>query len=474
MKTSSLLLVSLLMTTSAAFAQAAPAPGAMPPGPPPGGAPQGPPGGFPNMPTMGGTSYQAAVTVKDGALQTPKVKSVSAQLADGLTLTSAQPAFNGIIVSGGKSAFTLRNSQIKLSGPGTNDFLGVGAGALVRDKATLILDGATIETNARISSAVVAAEEATLRIYNSHLVAKGGALPLDYKPVIGPGMMEPPAPLELSGTARTLLAMSNSHTYVYNSIIEADGWGALSTDATGGQLYLEANDCIVKVRKAGYGTYADFGAHVVLNRTRVESGANLGIIAGKARIDLNAVSGRAGTSAVMIHSVMAFNVDETAELNVTDSLFSSAGPVFLVKSANADISVKGGALTSDTGILLEVRKNSDPNATQTRGARVPGVHLKIAQAQLAGDVIDSDPDREAFLVLDHAKLTGALRNVTLEGDAKSHWTARANSSVTLAPGTAPDIIDAPSGVLVTARIADPAVSAGERALPSGGRLAIIR
>ena len=223
--------------------------------------------------------------------------------------------------------------------------------------------------------------------------------------------MEPPAPLGLKGTARALLAMSNSRTYIYSSHIEADGWGALSTDATGGQLYLEANDSTVLVRKAGYGAYADFGAHVVINRTKIDSGGDLGIIAGKARVDFTAVSGHAARNGVMIHSVMAFDVSETAELNLKDSTFTAVGPAVQVKSANASIVIEGGSLSSTSGVLLEVRKNDDPNATKTHGAQVPGVRMTLRRAALVGDVVHSDPDRGTVLILEGAKLTGALRGV---------------------------------------------------------------
>jgi hypothetical protein len=385
---------------------------------------------------MQDTKYNSAITVRDGKLMRP-VKSVvkgkrpSATLASELTIISPEPALNALIVSGQKTAYTLKDSRITLSGIGTNDFLGTGAGVLVRDHATLLLDGVTITTNAPVSSASVAAEGATLRIHNSR-------------------------------------------TYIDHSTIEADGWGALSTDAAGGNLYLEANDSVVKVRRAGYGAYADFGAHVVLNRTVVTSGAHMGIIAGKARMDFNTVSGRATQSAVMIHSVMAFDPTEAGLLSLTNSAISTGGPVLLVKSANAVIAITGGSLKSDTGVLMEVRKNADPNATQTRGAKVPGVRLSITGAALSGDVIDTDSDRETKLELHAATLAGALSDVTLSGDAGSHWVARAASTVSLAPGTSLTLIDAPTGVRVTAKIADMAVPIGETKLPSGGTLLVVR
>lgn len=456
---------------AACLAVSIPAIAAAQPAPPPGG----PPGGMPAMPSMAETKYDATVEIVDGRLVPSTVAvqaaSLSGSAAKGLRILSSKEGVNALIVRGPASDFTLTDPAIVLSGAGTNDFLGTGAGILVRDKARFTLRGGSVETSARISPALVAAEGATVKVHDARLVANGGPLPPGYVPRIGPWMMQPPAPLGLEGTARAVLAMSNSRTYLYNTRIEAQGWGALSTDATGGDLYLEANDCTVLVTGKGYGAYADFGAHVVLNRTSVDVGSDLGIIAGKARIDLNTVGGKAGRSGVMIHSVMAFDPAETADLTVTDSTIETQGPVLLVKSANANITVTGGALKSASGVLMHVRRNDDPNATKTGGKPVPGVTLTLKSAKLTGDVLDSDPDRATTLVLDGASLEGSLRDVVLKADATGHWRARSDSTVFLAPGTPLSVIDAPAGVTVT-------VTGGTNGrgtvLPSGGKLTFSR
>jgi hypothetical protein len=446
---------------------------AQPVGPQPAGNP--PPGGPPPaMPKMAETRYQAAVDVRDGVLVQGKAgATLAATASTALSLNLARDGYNGVIVSGGRSAFTLRNAQIALKGQGQNDFLAIGAGVLVRDDAATVIDHATIRTAGAVASALAVAEGATLRVYDSVLVAEGGPLPAGYVRHIGPGMMEPPPPLGLDGTARTVLAMSNARAYFYRTTIEADGWGALSTDAAGDRLYVEANDCVLRVRRRGYAAYADFGAHVVLNRTRVESGAEAGIIAGAARIDMNGVTGTAGRNGVMIHSVMG-NPQEVALLNLVDTTLASAGPAILVKSANAAITVAGGSLRSASGQLLELRRNDDANATKTGGARVPGVHLTLRHTTQAGAVTNTDPDRVLTLSLEAARLDGALRHVVFQADAASHWRADAASTIVLASPASIAAIDAPAAVTVTATSDDPALAPGARALPSGGKLMIVR
>ena len=434
------------------------------------GAPGGPGGPPPAMPTMAYTTYATALEVREGRLLVP-APGATATSAEGFALTSARDRLNGVFISGGHSAFTLNKASIHLSGMGQNDFLGIGAGVLVRDGAAMVVDHSDVTTAGTTASALVAAEGATLRVYDSHLMARGGPLPAGYVRHIGPGMMEPPAPLGLDGTARTLLAMSNSRVYIYRTTIEADGWGALSTDAAGDRLYVEANDSVLRVARRGYGTYADFGAHVVLNRTRVESGGEVGIIAGKARIDLNRVEGHAGRVGVMIHSVMG-DPQEVAELTLAETNLATAGPVFLVNSANAAISVEGGQLTSASGTLLELRKNDDANATQTHGAVVPGVRLSVRKADLRGDLTNTDTDRALYLKLEGTRLQGALHPVVLSLDAASHWQATAASEVELAPGAALAGIDAGAGITIQATSADAALRGRAIALAGGGQLLV--
>ncbi|MDE1915316.1 MAG: hypothetical protein KGJ57_10475 [Sphingomonadales bacterium] len=432
----------------------------------------GGPGAPPAMPSMADTHYDTVVEVRDGRLVKGQPGPVlGATFSHGLHVNTRRDGLNGVFVSGGRSVFSLKDATIHLVGMGRNDFLGIGAGALVRDGAAMAVDHADIDTRGATAAALVAAEGATLRVYDSHLVTHGGPLPKGYVRHIGPGMMEPPPPLGLDGDARTFLAMSDSRSYLYRTTIESDGWGALSTDAAGTRLYAEANDCTIIVHRRGYGAYADFGAHVVLNRTTVESGGEAAIIAGAARIDLNAVTAHAQRNGVMIHSVMG-NPQEVAILNLVDTSLSSDGPALLIKSANARITVEGGKIASATGQLLLLRKNEDANATQTHGATVPGVTLTLRKVDLSGAIESQDKDRTLTLKLEGARLAGALHHVVLQADQASHWHATADSQIVLGAGLPLQTIDAPAGVKVAATAQSSAITPGTYPLASGGTLLV--
>ncbi|MRW88541.1 hypothetical protein GJ699_00920 [Duganella sp. FT80W] len=459
---------------TAAEAQVALALGA-PPGAPAGMA-GGPP---PPVRSSKEIDYAAELTVSDGRYLPARSLAAAAVAgktsdsgAKGITLRSASANRNGLIVHGSHTPYTLSDANIALSGNGSNDFEAIGAGALVDAGGSLVLKSVTITTSGVLAAATAAREGATLKVYDSTLTAHGGPLPADYVPKIGPGMMEPPPPLGIKGTARTHLSTSRSKTYFYNSHISADGWGALSTDDTGGDVYLEANDSDITTRNSGYGVYADFGATVVLNRSRLNAATFGGIIAGAGKIDLNQVEGNAGANTVMIHSVMG-DPQERALLAIKGGRLASAQAAVLVKSANADITIDGAQLLPQDGVLVRSIVNQDPNATRIDGQQVPGIHVTLRNVDLKGDILHQDGKRGMTVTLSHSKLRGAVQGAVLELSTDSSWTASNDSRVILA-GT-PELaqLDAPSGVTIHAqRGTASTLRDGSYPLAGGGRLVV--
>ena len=409
------------VATQAASQQAkAPPPGT----PPPGGLPPGmPPGGMPMMPSVLETDYIAAAFIRKGVLHDSSQLDafsegrVSATELDGVSLVTDTPKFNGLIVFGKESDVTMNGGSMTFSGIGENDFLGIGAGALVAE-GKLTLRDVTISTAGATASATVATDNSILEVYDSTLIASGGPLPDGYVPVIGPGMMEPPAPLEITGTARTHITMKDSKSYFHNTRIEADGWGALSTDAAGKDSYLEFNDGTVIVRNSGYGAYSDFGANVVINRSLMQVATYGIVIAGPAEASFNDVRGRSGRNLAMIHSVMG-NPAEIGELNISGGEFTAADELIQVKSANANIEIDGANLVSETGVLIRVKKNEDPFATVVGDFTPPGVTLTLSNGSYKGDVIDTDPERTLTVQLINATLTGAVKGAEIKIDNNS-------------------------------------------------------
>jgi hypothetical protein len=339
---------------------------------------------------------------------------------------------------------------IQLSGDGSNDFVGLSAGAMADGGGTLVLKNVRITTNGVISAATACTSGSKLKVYDSTLIANGGHLPSNYKPVIGPGMMEPPAPLGLSGTARTCLTLNNSASYFYNSTIIADGWGALSTDIAMDHVYLEANNCDIWVRGSGYGAYADWNCKVVINDSRMEVGTYAGIVAGPGEIYFNNLEAISDGNGAMIHSVMRSDPSEIGILEIRGGKIVSEDAVILVKSANADITLVDSRLTSKKGVLIHSVVNPDPYATKLEGREVTGIRATFKEITLGGDILHEDSQRTMSLVFMDARMAGAIQNATVFLDSACKWTATTDSKITIEGRVDVSNFDAPPGVNIKA------------------------
>jgi hypothetical protein len=466
----------LLLLTGSALAQAPMPAGGPPPGAAPGGPQGGPPGGMPAPKTSADIAYDAAIDVKDGQVVATKHAAVlkpghagkDGALA-GAEVKSSVTHANGLYVHG-HAPFTLADSRITLGGGGLSDFDGIAAGALVRDDATMVLRDVHITTNGIVSSAAVATDKTVMKVYHSTLVANGGPAPSAYVRRIGPGMMEPPTPLGIVGTARATLTMGEARSYFYDSTIVAQGWGALSTDAARG-AYLEANRCDIRVLTSGYGAYADNGATVVINDSKMDVATFLGIIAGQASMSFNDVHAVSRGNAVMIHSVMGMPSD-LATLAIRGGDIATTNAAILVKSANADITIEHAKIASRNGDLLLAENNDDSHATAVNGQKVHGVHAAIRGSSLKGNVINVDSERALSLDLQATQLQGAIRNASVSLDKASRWTATADSQVVFAGPVGVEQLDAVAGATIHARASEGGPARGRLTLPSGGTLDI--
>ncbi|MFT4197833.1 MAG: hypothetical protein QM601_07990 [Pseudoxanthomonas sp.] len=431
---------------------------------------------MPKMPTTAETHYTAGIYVVDGRYLAKKSArdkvargAITNAGARNVSIDARQDDFNAVLVRG-KSHFELADSTIEVHGDGSNDFLGLGAALMTEGGAEMTVRNVHVTTNGLISPAAASFGTGGLHIRDSTLQANGGTLPPGYKPTIGPGMKEVPAPLGITGTARAVLVTGESRTYVDDSTVIAQGWGALSTDACHG-AYLEANNTKVRVIKSGYGTYADNGCAVAINHSDFDVATYGGIIAGEAKMDFNDSTVASGGNVVMIHSVMGRG-PEVAHFGLHGGDYRSDGPAILVKSANADIVIDGAKVYGKDGTLLKGIVNDDSHATKVNGQKVPGIRVAIRNTTLDGAVLMQDGDRRMQVSLQSATLDGAVVNAELDLDPASRWKATADSKVLLGASVGLSQIDAPAGVVIDAVSAKGAIASGRHVLPGGGKIVV--
>jgi hypothetical protein len=301
-----------------------------------------------------------------------------------------------------------------------------------------------------------------MKVYNSTLTSHGA--PFDPQ--------EEPSPedtaakyLEIRGNSRVHITKSNSYSYFYYCNLIADGWGVLSTDASGGFVYLEANNCKVQTIKSGYGTYADGLCHNFFNNCDFDVASMATVMAGESDCEFNNTNAKCGTYFALLHSVRG-NPDEVGTLKVTGGEIECASPAVYVKSQNAVIHFDRVKMAVKDGILLKSVFNDDPNATKINGHKCYGIHASFLDMDISGDIVHEDPDRDMWVYLDATTLKGGVKDAYISIDPSSKWIATSDSEVTIIGGAAVSQIDALPGVTITAYSGEE----GTHTLESGGKL----
>lgn len=446
------------------------------------GGPEGGPEGGPGGP--GGPGEQAptfaAIEIVNGALspdsQTGALQAgeVTAENAEGVRLTAARGDLGGVYVTGEGSDFTLENAVIRLRGEGA----GLGgkiSGAAVENGGKLTLKNCDITMDGKLRCATSCGGNSLLKVYDSTLWSHGDPWNHNEKEVtwvMGPGMAKPPVFLEIEGNMRTHCTVQDSESYFYNSTVIADSWAALSTDAGGDRVYLEANDCKVITTDSGYGTYADTNCHCVLNRCDMVLRNMAAIVAGESSVQLNDCTAKCGSYIVMNHVVgggpmLESCLTQVSDIQINGGRYYCQDAAVVVKSNNADVVFNGAAITSAAGVLLKSRLNDDPCAPDATGRSCYGIHAVLENMDTANDIIHGDPNRIMEVKFRNSTLRGAITGApVVRMDSTSRWTATADSDVILMGSVDTAQLDAAEGITITAKTGQ----SGEITLASGGKL----
>lgn len=413
----------------------------------------------------GGVESIPAIHVENGRYLAKESKTsavtagaIQENYASDVNISAEEGNIGGVYVEGVGPEYTIANSEINLSGDGMG-LAGMSTGAAADNYGTLVLRNVNITTNGSSRGATSATNYATLKVYDSTIIAHDAP----FEPDITSTAQK--RALEIDGNSRTHVTMSNGYSFFYNSTIIADGWGALSTDAASEAVYLEANNCKIKTIKSGYGAYADILCHDVFNNCEFDSACMAIIMAGQSTAVFRDTKANCGTYFLLSHCVTG-SPTEVSTLTVDGGEITCKSPVAIIKSHNVVLNFDDVKLKTESGVLIKSIVNEDPNATPVEGMKVYGIHATFKDMDAAGDIIHEDPERTMAVYLECATLKGAVKDAYIALDRQSRWIATGDSDVTIMGDFNVAQIDAPSGVTINAVTAE----SGTYKLASGGTL----
>ena len=438
-------------------------------GPPPDGDMGG--GGAP--PPGDGAPETAAIVITDGAenpdaeyepgAYSSYISGVDGVLTiNGLSLTSGDYTFNGLVATGPDSVVRLQKCTIRLGvdSPATDDDTG-GAATNIDNGATLYISDSELTVDGAARYVTANYNDATLIVNNSTVTSTGSN---DNTADVSDPFSN--AALLISGTARANFSIGATQTYYYDSVCTAEGWAALSTDsATGNGLDLYAYNTEGIAENGGYSTYADTNCRVWLYGSRLTA-AEIGCIISKngqihsygsdsapddvmqyhegkpVSVDSSIIGGR---NAVMIHApdmmgqgLMAADCGtfyaENTTLATDNDLRSTkdyndygeavgayiddvSGDIFLIRSTSADIQLKNVKMDSYNGVLVHTVLNADSMGNFLAagdGEQVNPIAVTMENMDVTGDILHEDYQRQMTVDLEHTTLTGNLVSGTMD------------------------------------------------------------
>lgn len=183
--------------------------------------------------------------ISDGAIKGGKI-AVKAHKRNGITIKSG--------------SFRIEGTEIEYEANGANDFQLYGTAIATADDAKVVIDNAIINTRGVIATAVASGGKSEVLIKDSKINCVG-ADNANWHTTF-PHLTEVPWVLGLRGTLRSTNVIDDATVTYYNSYVESNGWGVLSTDATERATHNIINTKAVIKEDSDYGSgYAVYILH---------------------------------------------------------------------------------------------------------------------------------------------------------------------------------------------------------------------
>ncbi|NNN35082.1 hypothetical protein HLK59_32900 [Streptomyces sp. S3(2020)] len=372
----------------------------------------------------------AGVVTENSVLSAVRGGRLTDAYARGVSLTSTAQVFNGFYVADGAS-YTLEDLRVAFDGNGRCDFASYGAAVTGAGEGTrLVVDGACIDTQGVVRSALIARDGADVVVKNSRIRALNGVLPDDYVPAGGANMLTVPWRLGLTGNIRAtnVIGTNTKATYI-NSAVSSEQWGVLSTDSVSNSRLTTINSTVTITGDSGYGTYADgksqqdlflgtdfdvatwvaisTGSPVVFGDSTQEavSALNTELELGLTDAELAAIEPRSCVLTSRGFGVMWHSGDGGSVTIGGGTRFSTAETMFLDKAVQMAITVdgsQGAQLQAGNGVLVQIMETDNPGSLN-------GVYTEPTGDATRDTAFDTTAEHTA-------DATASFTDIALQGD----------------------------------------------------------
>ncbi len=327
--------------------------------------------------------------------------------ADDITIASTGDYFNGIMFMG-NARYVLNSPFLDMTGNGHGDFGGFGAAVRVAENANVVINKANIATDGVTRSGVWVGGTASVTVNDSRIVTGLGVLPADwlggpFPPGTGGSMLTVPWMLGISGNCRSTSVVAKGSATYNNCYIEAQQWGALSTDMCQ-DGHLTANNCTIKVVESGYGAYSDQQVDDYFDHTTFDV-PDYGVI-------MTGPGTTTFTNACVVNSKrwgMMFHGGAPGTVNIDEgTVFNTGLTCFLMKNSYPTINVDNAQLSAGNGIILQAMASDDPMSPDQSGGDT-SIDATFSNMSMKGDIVNTMTAKGNVNVkLVNATLTGAL------------------------------------------------------------------
>lgn len=324
--------------------------------------------------------------------------------ADGITIKSDEPCFNGVLVTG-DSEYAVKNAVMRLDGMGYDDFGGYGAGVAAIDNARVTIEDSDITLAGETRCAIHVGGDSVVRVNRCRIE--------NHSPENPEWMQEFSWGFAALGTNRLVQLCDNGTVYYTDCDLKSNGWGIFSIDGCDDSVSVYAKNCRVDLSGShshGYGGFCIGDRNVVsFDHCDMRISAYPVMVRGMtraARVDI--VNGCRIVSEK--YGVLCFG-DIDTPVTIADSSLTTASSTLVVKGSSTKFHLRNAELKPGNGVVLQLMDN-DECGMDVRRTVLP---VGRTDTYLEGrDLTKFDPEFDVLVELTDMEVAGDFYNSTTE------------------------------------------------------------